>query len=249
MKISLFLIVIILLASCGAPMTKVMGDYENKKIEGNRLAIVLEQKYLSVFNSDDVIDDIDEGDAEAILDEYFTLGLQSLISRHTTFKDIDIHREYDNANFSSKELKISEKKSISINLPDEGDKIEISGNNEYVLIISSFKTDDTGASSMIGIGTGGTYHAGGSSATLDYYLKYVLWDNTNGKIISFGDIEQKHAYFIIMSESTWRSAMNELVKKVFKDTPFYKKTRFRVSTIPNFYKKEDYIKPKKNPFE
>jgi hypothetical protein len=43
MKISLFLIVIILLASCGAPMTKVMGDYENKKIEGNRLAIVLEK--------------------------------------------------------------------------------------------------------------------------------------------------------------------------------------------------------------
>jgi hypothetical protein len=237
MKISLFLIVIILLASCGAPMTKVMGDYENKKIEGNRLAIVLEQKYLSVFNKDDVIDDIDEGDAEAILDEYFTLGLQSLISRHTTFKDIDIHRDYDNANFSSKELKISEKKSISINLPDEGNKIEISGNNnEYVLIISSFKTDDTGASSMIGIGTGGTYHAGGSSATLDYYLKYVLWDNTNGKIISFGDIEQKHAYFIIMSESTWRSAMNELVKKVFKDTPFYKKTRFRESK--KFYNKK-----------
>jgi hypothetical protein len=58
-------------------------------------------------------------------------------------------------------------------------------------------------------------------AGLQFAARFVLWDNTAGKIISYGMIEKlRTSIFLAMTKGTWDSQVSSFVSEMLADSPY-----------------------------
>jgi hypothetical protein len=132
-------------------------------------------------------------------------------------------------------------------LPKESTHVKLKApETKYVLFLDKIETFETfgtptttswsapsvnvsgsGANTSVSVSPPEATTTPGSSPTLTFRMTYVLWDNEVGAIIAYGNVLDYATYFIIMDKSTWKRALRETTKKMFKATPFYQRSRTR----------------------
>jgi hypothetical protein len=178
---------------------------------------------LTIFNKDDVVDDLGEGVADEVYRCYFDSLFSIAIKNYSNFKRVYTIYSMNNK-YQNRELPLDEMEEIRIQLPIDGTLIQDSLNVDYVLFISNYAIQRLA-------GSPGTWSpaapgqapmmTGGSFGSLSQQLEFALWDNLQGKIISYGRAEVKSTIVFAMTKSNWTDCIYKIARYIMKASPFY----------------------------
>lgn len=226
-KISFVLFVIVLLSSC-AKTIFLMPQYTNMKIESKTLVVANMDMF--VGNPKDVTDDLGDGNPKKVYQEYFEFNFKGKMSQLSTFREVNFVEITNIDEFTEKTFEIDKKESIYMNIPEDGQITKTdSVYGDFVLFIQEFqvyRNDGTSGSAGVYVanagGKGGSWVGGGGGSFPDLRttFNFVLWDNENKNVVSYGKVNCPTTFAFAMTDQTWDSSITNLVKKILKNTPF-----------------------------
>jgi hypothetical protein len=195
-----------------------MKDYSGQRMSGKKLAIVKLFASAIISNPDDVADDLGKGVSGEVYNNFFNDKFVTLFRNQSCFDTVCYMESAGNLMLSVKTLEISNKEKINILLPAEkyiidNDKII----PDFVLFVDSLQISRIASSS--GMYANGRFK-GGKLGSLVHQLNFALWDNTKGKIVSYGRIEDESFVGISMVKSNWESVLQGLAGKILSNSPF-----------------------------
>ncbi len=229
----LILLIMPIFISCASKNYFVNPEYRGKKINGANLVIptvsdVKFYQFTQIFN---------EGEIEKIKQEFSSLlssNLKVELKSRSTFSDIKYATFKTKPELESKEFDLNDKDKISLTLPKNRIKSDISENlyllflEDITLSLINEETDTSDPAKHYSISA-----TPGNDPLMDKLrlykqnlvldLKYCLYDNNTGKTVSFGRFSSKQKYSETSSaENIIRTGIGKFAEKVFENTPFEK---------------------------
>jgi len=217
-----FLIIVVLIslyfAGCSPANAVLTPEYKNKKISRQNLTIIRLFEEPSIDNTSDVIDDLGEGEPTEVYLSYFDKTFTTSFRNSSCFDKIYLVKNISQTNLEKRELAVNSREKMKMLLPKDSIRIENDSiKTDYLLFVDKLKIHRTAGSSGSWIGT---MHTGGSFPTLYHQINFVFWDNKQGKIISYGHVEDESIVIFAMTKSNWEFVIQGLTKKILAYSPF-----------------------------
>lgn len=227
-KVVILFVVVSILTSC-AKTIFIMPDYQNKKIEGKSLVIA--DVNILVSNPMDVTDDLGDGNPKKVYKDFLTLNLTGRLSQFSTFNKVNFVAVTNKEDFSERVLEIDKDEKIYMNLPNNGQVVTTDSiYGDFVLFLQDFqvlrKSGEgiaPNAVFMSSPGGGGSWMVsggGGSVPDLRTMFNFVIWDNNEKRIVSYGKVDCPTPFAFAMTHKTWVSSISNISEKMLEGTPF-----------------------------
>lgn len=219
---------VILVFGCSTKTVVLMEEYEDQKILGKDLTIVRLFDRPFVSNIDDIVDDLGSGVPLEVYDNYFNENFITFFKTSKCFKQVDYHINHDKLNLTEQILSINDKEKMKFFLPEENSRYSNDGtNSDFVLFIDDLSImrgkvpqgylgspGDPNNNSFPG--TTGSF----ASSGLYQNIYFVIWDNSEGKLVSFGRVEDQVDVMVEMTKGHWDLITQNLGRKILKNSPF-----------------------------
>lgn len=221
----LFLFVSIL-TGCGK-MIYLMPEYVDMKIEGKTLVIA--DMDIFIGNPKDVTDDLGEGNPQKVYREFFEYNFVGRMAQLSTFDEVHFAQIINKDEFSERVFEISKSDKIYMNIPSDGQVAQtdsLYGN--FILFIQDYqvgRTDAKSGSAMVftpNAGGGGSWSGGGGGSFPDLRINFnfVIWDNDNKQVVSYGMVNCPTTFIFAMTTETWNTSITNIANWILADTPF-----------------------------
>lgn len=200
----------------------VMPEYKKiNPINNKTIGIYPEIPNIIIENESSLNDDFGEGDPVKLFYSFLKENLPVELKNNTRFNESMVLDEKHKISLNSKQLNIKKEISLEMMIPEDGYQLHIDSTLvEFILFLQNIKTHEVFIT---------TYNAATNMATSNRYLKYefeyLIWDNTKGKIVSYGKGTSSDTVFMAMNENTWKNALKHMAKLIVKETPFERKKR------------------------
>lgn len=218
----------LLFFSCAGSVIKVMPEYSTMSVDKSKLGIVLMRENISINNPNDVGDDLGSGDPSKVFGDFFTGQFLPTAKTNSKFGEVFLIEDAQSAGFRTINQEVAQDETVNLRVPANN---VISGESApFVLVIDNIsisRVKKAGTPMMAGgggMGVGGGMMMGGSGGSDNLVLAgtFVLWDNTAGKIVSYGKIDEKAGVFLAMTKNTWIAMVNNISSKIFIGKPYGK---------------------------
>lgn len=218
---------VILVFGCSTKTVVLMEEYEDQKILGKDLTIVRLFDKPFVSNIDDIVDDLGSGVPLEVYDNYFNESFITFFKTSKCFKLVDYHINHDKLNLTEQTLSINDKEKMKFFLPEENTRYSNDGtNSDFVLFIDDLSIM-RGKAPKGYLGSSGDPNnelqgVTGSFASSGLYqnIYFVIWDNSAGKLVSYGRVEDQVDVMVEMTKGHWDLITQNLGRKILKNSPF-----------------------------
>lgn len=225
--IALQSLLVFIVFGCSSKTIVLMEDYEDQKILGKDLTVVRLFDKPFVSNIDDIVDDLGSGVPIEVYDNYFNENFITFFKNSKCFKQVDYSINHGKLNLREQTLSINDKEKMKFYLPEENSQYINDGtNSDFVLFI-----DDL--SIMRGKAPEGLFNSPGdpnndfqgitgsfSTSGLYQNIYFVIWDNSIGKLVSYGRVEDQVDVMVEMTKGHWDLITQNLGRKILKTSPF-----------------------------
>ena len=213
----LVLFVPIVLFSCSTPeLTFVTKDYSGRSMTRASLAVNMPLRELLLSNSDDVVDDLGEGNADSVYYNFFRQEMPTALLSISYCTKVTVTRELWDSSFVPKKFQLATKETFTVRLPP--DSTVFPDTAQYILFIQGLKSYRESMSFM------GTPVGGSTNSSLVHQLTFFIWDNRHGKLVSYGYPNGSSSFRFGMSKSDWRTTLKKLARAIMSNSPFYMKS-------------------------
>jgi len=220
-------LLVFIVFGCSSNTVVLMKDYEDQKILGKDLTIVRLFDKPFVSNIDDIVDDLGSGVPLEVYDNYFNENFITFFKNSKCFKQVVYSINREKLNLKEQTLSINDKEKMKFFLPEENSRYSNDNKiSDFVLFI-----DDL--SIMRGKAPDGLFNSPGdpnnnfqgmtgsfSSSGLYQNIYFVIWDNSEGKLVSFGRVEDQVDVMVEMTKGHWDLITQNLGRKILKTSPF-----------------------------
>jgi hypothetical protein len=187
-----------------------MPGYESINTGTAHLGIILVPEHLRIANPSDVLDDLGKGTALEAYTNFFNAKFPAALDKYSNFNKISILTMPRRSECIDTVLHLNKYESLHSYIPAKagfgGDSIQ------YVLIIdnlSIFRKVIQGQA-MVGSGSDNLIHSG----------TFVMYDNINGRVVSFGTLYETSAVIFTMTQETWNTMLLHLANALSAKQPY-----------------------------
>ena len=209
-----------LLAAC-EPYTTVMlsADYRLSKRPLQLSCGVAIQHAVRINYSGSVVDEFGPGDTETAIERFFNAQLLHDIQKRTLFDTAWHVRLQDNYRRSPRQVDVPHMGTVTFQVPTQGEVLLVDGSQpKFVLILERMAIS---SAQEVTIRFGGRWgpRSFESDKDLVFEGRFILWDNTVGRLVSLGYVMavDENAYAVSLED--WHAAMGDFVTQVFRGTP------------------------------
>ncbi len=188
-----------------------MPQYTGIKIENKNL--VIENVEVNINNPKDVIDDLGEGDPEKVYKDFFKVNIIDSLISNSTFSNVSFSTILNKSEFQKRTFEFGKKEKISFIIPANGQVVKTdSVYGDIILFIQDYevKRDVTKSD----------FEGRGSYPYLGHTFKFVLWDNEQKQVISYGKVDEKTPFLFAMTRMIWATSIKHIMENLLKGTPF-----------------------------
>jgi len=217
--IPVYLLAAFFVAGCAAKQTVLQDEYSGTTIKGKSLIIATVLPAIS--NPEDVGINIGDGNPQQVFLRFFSSQFLLALSGSSTFEDISFSTRDASVPLRWHSPTVASGEQILLALPPDGATVQFdSVQADFVLFIGRFLVRRTAPQPAFEAGMGVT---GGSSGMLTYETDYAIWDNSHGRMVSYGRaIAESHIAVFQMTKWNWEACAQLLANKIVEDTPFKK---------------------------
>ncbi len=230
MKRIIFVLIITMFLGCSKSSIIIMPEYKGKKIRDVSLAIESFPNSILIDNEDDVTDDLGEGNPTEIYYNFFKKNFRYYVRHNSYFKRVDFVEFQEKNNFEDVLLEINKKEKIKFKIPTKDfvfgtDSLK----HNFILFVKKLKIiRSAGQPGIPIVGANGIMMmTGGSGPSLNKTLTFLLWDNNESKIVTYGKASSTTGFAFAMTDGTWEHGINDLCKVLLKKSPFYNHSTYR----------------------
>jgi hypothetical protein len=228
-RLTALVLSIAFLVGCSASPIVMLSEYKGQTLSAKQLAVAPFSP--TILNKDDVVDDLGAGVADDVFMEYFHGAFPSYIKKHARVAAVIFLGDTRDDTLTTRELSISDEERIKVRLPPDGSVLGTdSSKPEFVLFFNQYAISRIGATSGTWVygppGTAPTY-SGGSFGKLHHQAEFALWDNTRGRLVSYGRAEIESSMIFGMAKRNWDGCLNLLAREIMKASPLYEVKKAR----------------------
>jgi hypothetical protein len=205
---------------CAGTVLKVMPEYKTMSVDKSKLGIALIRDNIAIDNGDDVNDDLGAGDYITVFADFFSAELMQQARKDGAFGEISVLDECKQSKFGEVQQSLTPQETVILLKPSH--EFFQPENFPFVLVIDNVKVSRKQTSGMTMMGANGTSSTTGGSDKLVVTGTFSLWDNTAGKVVAFGKLNEKAGVFIAMTKNTWLSMVKSVSKDIFIGKPYGK---------------------------
>jgi len=211
----LIILIAIMLLLLGCTTTYYTApEYRNRKIPGKTLGIFINEYYVS--NTQDVKDDLGEGDPQKVFRDYLSNVLPQQATHYSNLNESGFVEKTDRSNLKETRLEINSENKIYVHMPEKGEAFKTDLTHyDFILVIDDLSINrNESQSTDIGI------KVSGKGNKLISQCEYYIWDNSKNQVVAYGE-QNKTVFFLLgMRDKTWSLLFEKMVKGFFSDTPF-----------------------------
>jgi hypothetical protein len=196
-----------------------MPAYKNfTHLEGDILGIMVDSTQIKILNESSFFDDFGKGKSDTMFFNILKLALPEAGYKYTRFKKI-YFLSYEKEGFlNQRTFRLSQNDTLFMKLPVDGKIFKTASiKPDFLLLFHNLKTNERYSGFFNPL-----YGTNSSRRELVINAKFVIWDNQQGKIISYGEAEGISTVFMEMSVDNWYSAIHNMMKYIFQNTLFKK---------------------------
>ncbi|MBX7151967.1 hypothetical protein K1X84_10030 [bacterium] len=223
----LIMTVLLVLIGC-APSTRFISpEYDGKTLVGKTIVITpLTDRNLFIENTDDVKDDLGDGNARSVYTSFFDSTMTQAVRKYARMRKVRIKDFNIQPVLESTTFTIGKDKTMEIALPQEGQTTEFDSTYDFVLFIGRLDISRYAgqAGTWIPGPKGGGSTVGGKSPALLHKVTYAIWDNEKGKIVCYGQFDAEASFAFAMTRGTWVSAVETVAYLILEESPFFKRS-------------------------
>lgn len=189
-------------------------EYRNRKIPGKTLGIFINEYFAS--NTQDVKDDLGEGDPQKVLGAYLDNVLPEFAMKYSNINESGVVIKTDLSNLQETKLEINSENKIYVNMPEKGEAFKTDSTYyDYILVIDDLNINRSETQSTeFGI------KVSGKGNKLISQCEYYIWDNSKNQVVAYGEQNNTVSFILGMSEQSWSLLFEKMTKGFFSDTPF-----------------------------
>jgi len=215
-RVIILSIVLVLSLSCARSKIWVSSDYKGKQFPTAELAAIVINDNIAISNSDDIERHLGEGSADSFI-RYLAEVLPERVKNHGKFNRIILKDSTIEVKDKTKSIELGVGNTKKVSIPKEGVKIMIGSLQPDVI----FFVD--GLTSGRRVSQGGMGGPDGTSTSLQITAYFALWDNLNGRLITYGKAIGNNGIMFEISDETWNKTINELAKAMVANSPYVRK--------------------------
>lgn len=229
LKILLTLILFVFLISCGAPKSVFLTkNYTDKKFSDKKISVFVDTVNMIINNHDDVLDDlVDKGekksDANSIFFEFFNSEIKAKPNSFSLFQMLNTNNMDVVNRLKKQSYNFADNKTYSIKTPIKDSSIKFSSNEtRFILFIQDidvFRSVGRPGTSTVGA-NGMMTTTGGTSSSLRIACYFILWDNKEMDVVSYGKAIGSSSFLFAMGKDNWEQSIKFLMKDIFSQSPF-----------------------------
>jgi len=227
----LYILLVPLLISCAGRSYSIASEYRNKKISNSSLVIPTIDK-INIRQSDNLFE---EKELNTIEREYFRLlseNLKDNIKSNSTFTSVNYVELKTKPALETQAFDLDNGEPVHLDVPIKPVELNYSG-NMCILFLEGVNltiakeqkdTSDPAKHYSVKSTDGSDIKLANAKFYNNYFifeLKYLIYDNTSGKPVSYGIISFKQKYDIQKNvESLIKIAIEKMANNIIKETPF-----------------------------
>lgn len=212
---SILLCMIFLLIGCST-VSVVMPEYKNKALEAKH--IVIAPYSVTISCEDDVVSAFGNGNITDLYKKYFEEQFPEKMKQGSRITQVSFLKGISPDSLTWRELSVRSNELIKMRLPRDGVSMPTDSiASDYILFITEYTINHN--FTPISTNSRGGILAGEDN--LVHELKFTIWDNTKGNLVSYGRIESKTAFSILRkAKGIWEDCVEELAQEIVKSSPF-----------------------------
>ncbi len=207
-----------------AGTVKIMPEYKKMNIEKSKLGIILIRENLTISNSNDIAKYLGNGETKQIFYDFFTSEFKEFAEQDGGFAEVNVVSGCETSGFTEISKYISSKYLSPDNyvyIRDPARKVCLVDGFQYLLILDDIdvarEKKSGGTVLLVKMYGKPMVMRPGDSDKLIINGKFVLWDNTAGKIAAFGKIDGKTDVISPMTKNTWINFVENISSEVFSN--------------------------------
>ena len=221
-KYLLFFFILIISMSCSNKIMKVTPDYQSKFIDAENLFVCFVPEQPIIEISDNLISSLGTGSKNEIYLSYFGKSFQKFVKQNSTFKQVMVSSK--NYQFNEKEFFVNSKEKMLFKIPLFSKNDIKTDDTGYTLFLEDIKIHHKkGDDDSIMPSNYGVFFIGGDDPLIIQQGKFLIWDNSLNKVVSYGKIEIKTKVKRKQVEETWANVNSTLSEYLFSSGPFQKR--------------------------
>lgn len=208
-------------SSCGPQVSIMVNESYRKQapITGKTLAIYPTIQGLNIDNASSLNDDLGGGVPEEVFVKFARKELRAAMLEGSHFREIVLPDSVAALAMKRRDLEVTEKLTVVIDLPLDGQRVQFDDRQvDFVLFLNRVESKEE----FTNIFNAAT-NSEDSERHLVIYFQFLIWDNQQGQIVSYGGGQARDQVFIKMNENTWRNAIRNMAQDILKESPFDRK--------------------------
>jgi len=212
----------LLFLNCSSRYAIISEEYEDKKIVGKSLAIVNLFSKPIIHNREEIKENLGDGIPEEVYLSFFKDRLVKELNNSGSFQSVNYLNDINKSLFVDTELVVSNEYKMKMLLPISSIKIDTT-KYDYLLFIDSLILSRQKAS-VLSFRHNNTSPSEEEFEKLYEELNFLLWDNSEAKIVSYGNIYESVTTDFGISKWDLETLIIYIAKKFFRFSPFPFKT-------------------------
>lgn len=231
----IFCLLPLLFVGCAIKPVIITKEYAGKAERSKSIGIIYAFPPGSIENCDDVADDLGAGNCFTVYTGYTTNSLSDRLKGMSEVTDVVMLPEEFLKNTSKQELSLPyaltfeerdfwssapspENKTITVSLPADGAVFPGKPTVDYLVIFQNCKVERVSGSYET-ISLKAKSPLDNKGPYLRQLLRFTVWDNQVGKLVSYGDIEATSSLIFNMTKKDWASCVDQIATELAKSLP------------------------------
>jgi hypothetical protein len=176
-------------------------DYHGQRVYNKNITIIklFDKAFLGV-DEYEITKHLGEGVPEVVYTSFFNQSFPAAFRKTKCFNNVYYVDQYPHDSLEEKTLNLSKNEKMKILMPKENTTIDLdSAKSDYILFVDNLQITNLRSS---------VFH----------HIKFAIWDNIKGKIISYGRVEYNFGDLGIMKENL-DIILFGIVKKILVYSP------------------------------
>jgi hypothetical protein len=208
---------LLFLIGCASTSNRVMSGYKRVKFENSTLGVILIRKNIQVLNAEDVARDLGRGVSEDAYYSFFGAAFPAAMKARSKFAKVYFVQHGDEmlgnsgaaVDYGARTALPSRKECVSDSL-------------QYLLIIDYLTVAHERKTNMpVGGGSDGSFEGFFSgSESLTHSAEFVLWDNREGAIATYGTVRERIRIYDPLTKAVWDEILKKMAHAVVGGMPY-----------------------------
>jgi hypothetical protein len=211
--------VFFLTVSCAGTANRVMPGYSRMDVSAATCGVILMKNTLQILNADDIMRELGNGMPEEVYYNFFGSEFPAAMKKYSHFPHVYFLPGADQRILQSAGS-APNNSGERASLPSRRGFISDSLNYLFIMDNLSIKHEQKSNLGISGGSDGNFAGFSGGSENMTHSATFVLWDNKEGTIAAYGNIQETVAVFDTVKKMLLEDMLNDMAHSAVKGMPY-----------------------------